>query len=121
MAFSDPQSVTVTSGGATSVPRTGSAAGAGTFLSNDGTVKLSVANTYGKRTRRVARIDLSKIAPDPLISSNNIKYTGSVYLVVDQPLTGFSVAELQTLVTGLTSWLTASSGAHITQLLGGEN
>jgi len=122
MAFSDPQSVTIgTAPGTVSVPRTGSGVGTGIFLSNDTTVKLSIANTYGKRTRRVARIDFSKIAPDPLISANNIKYTSAVYLVVDQPLTGFSVAELKDIITGLTTWLTASTGAHITQLLGGEN
>jgi hypothetical protein len=122
MAFSDPQSVTIGSTpGTVSLPRTASSVGGGVFDSNDGTVELSVANSYGKRTRRTARINLSKIAPDPLISSNNIKYSSSVYVVVDAPVTGFTVAELKDLMTGLTTWLTASSGAHITQLLGGEN
>jgi len=120
--FSDPQSVTIgTTIGTVSLPRTGAGSGTGVFDSNDGTVELSVANSYGKRTRRTARINLSKIAADPLISSNNIKYSTSCYLVVDAPITGFTVAELKDLVTGLTTWLTASTGAHITQLLGGEN
>lgn len=122
LAFSDPQSVTIgTTPGAVSLPRTANGNGSGVFDSNDGTVELSVANSYGKRTRRTARLDFSKIAPDPLIAANNIKYSSSVYIVVDQPITGFSVAEMKDIVTGLTTWLTASSGAHITQLLGGEN
>lgn len=122
MAFSDPQSVTIgTTPGAVSLPRTASNSGAGGFTSNDGNVQLSVANSYGKRTRRTARLDLSKIAADPLISANNIKYSTSVYIVVDQPITGFSVAEMKDLITSLATWLTASSGAHITQLVGGEN
>jgi len=122
MAFSDPQSVTIgTTPGTVSLPRTGSGIGTGTFLTNDTTVKLTVSNAYGKRTRRVARIDFSKIAPDPLISANNIKYGTAVYLVVDQPLTGFSTAEMKDIVTGLCTWLTASTGANITKLVGGEN
>jgi len=122
MAFSDPQSVTIgTTPGTVSVPRTSQGINQGAFTSNDGTVGLSVAHSYGKRTRRTARVDLSKIAPDPLISSNNIKYGASAYLVIDQPVTGFSAAEIKDLVTSLTTWLTASSGAHITQLAGGEN
>lgn len=122
MAFSDPQSVTIgTTPGAVSLPRTGNGIGVGIFQSNDTTVKLTVSNTYGKRTRRVARVDFSKIAADPLVSANNIKYSTSVYLVVDQPITGFSTAEMKDIITGLSTWLTASSGAHITQLVGGEN
>lgn len=120
MAYSDPQSVTVT-GSASSLARTGSGINAGTFTSNDGTVALQVSSAYAKRTRRTARINLNKIAADPLISAQNIKYSASVYLVVDAPPTGFTVAELTTLVTGLTTWLTTSSAANTIKLLGGEN
>lgn len=121
MAFADPQSVTPTGGSATSLPRTSSGINSGVFTTNDGTMDLSVSHTYGKRTRRVIRLDFSKIAPNPLISAQNIKYSMSTYLVVDLPVTGFSVADAQAIVGGLTAYLTASSGARVTQLLGGEN
>jgi hypothetical protein len=120
MAFSDPQSVTVT-GSASSLARTGSAIGSGSFSSNDGTVSLAVSSAYGKRVRRTARINLSKIAADPLVSANNIKYSASAFIVVDAPITGFTVAELTTLIHGLSTWLTASSDANAIKLLGGEN
>jgi hypothetical protein len=45
----------------------------------------------------------------------------SVYLVVDTPKTGYTVAEQKQIVDALTAYLTASSGARATQLLGGEN
>jgi hypothetical protein len=45
----------------------------------------------------------------------------SAYLVVDVPSTGYSVAEQKQIVDALTAYLTASSGAKVTQLLGGEN
>lgn len=120
MAFSDPQSVTINAV-ANSLPRISSGINAGTFQKDDGNVKLSVSHTYGKRTRRTIRLDYSKIAADPLISAQNIKYSMSTYLVIDTPVTGFTVAEAKQIIDALTLYLTASSGARVTQLLGGEN
>jgi hypothetical protein len=119
MAFADPQTVTINAVAQT-LPRVGSAAGAGAFQKDDGTVKLSMAHTYAKRTRRTVRLDHSKIAADPLISAQSIKYSMSAYLVIDMPITGYTVAEAKQIVDGLTAYLTASSGARVTQLLGGE-
>lgn len=120
MAFSDPQIVTIDDANV-SLPRTSSGTNAGAFTSNDGTVGLSVSSSLGKRVRRTARINHSKIAPDPLISSQNIKYSMSVYVVADVPVTGYTVAEQADILAGLTTWLNASSGANTTKLLGGEN
>lgn len=120
MAFSDPQSITI-SGTANSLPRTGSGSASGTFVKDDGTVKLSVSHTYGKRTRRLIRVDHRKIAPDPLQPATNVPYTASVYMVVDAPSAGYSNAELKAIVDGFTAYLTASTGARVTQLLGGES
>lgn len=120
MAFADPQSVTINAV-AQSLPRTSSGVNAGIFTKDDGNVKLSVSHQYGKRTRRTLRLDFSKIAADPLVSAQNIKYSMSAYLVVDLPITGFTVAEAKQIVDALTAYLTASSGARATQLLGGEN
>jgi len=124
MAFADPQSVTINAV-AISLPRTGfgtaSNPNAGVFTSADGNTVLSVSDSYGaKRTRRTIRIDSSKIAADPLISAQNIKYSMSAYVVVDIPVTGFTVAEQKLVTDGFFAYLTASSGAKMTQLLGGE-
>lgn len=120
MAFADPQSVTINTV-ANSLPRTASGINAGVFTKDDGNVKLSVSHQYGKRTRRTLRLDFSKIAADPLISAQSIRYSMSAYLVIDTPITGFTVAEAKQIVDGLTAYLTASTGARVTQLLGGEN
>jgi hypothetical protein len=45
----------------------------------------------------------------------------SCYIVVDIPVQGYTVVEQKQIVDGLTAYLTASSGARVTQLLGGEN
>jgi len=120
LAFTDPQSVTI--GGVTSsLPRTGSGPNTGTFKSNDGLITLQVSSQYGKRTRRTLRLEHSKVAPDPLISSTNVKYSATVYMVVDTPVTGYTVAQQKEIVDAFAAFLTASSGANVTKLLGGEN
>jgi len=120
MAYADPQSVTINAV-AQSMPRISSGVNTGSFQKSDGTVKLSVSHSYGKRTRRVIRIDHSKIAADPLLAGINVKAKFSCYLVVDVPDTGYTVTEQQQVVDGFTAYLTASSSAKVTQLLGGEN
>lgn len=120
MAYSDPQSVTVL-GATNSLPRTGSGVGVGTFTKDDGTVLLNVAHQYGKRIRRQAKITISKISADPLLTNVNVRLSASFYLVVDVPNQGFSLTEQLSGVTGLCGWLTAASNANALKLLGGEN
>lgn len=121
MSFADPQSVTINAV-ANSLPRTSTQGATGIFTKDDGTRKLTVSHAYGKRTRRTIRLDDYKVAADPLTPANNIKNSMSTYLVVDLPAAGgYTVAEAKLIVDGLTAYLTASSGAKVTQLLGGEN
>lgn len=120
MAYTDPQSVTINAVAQT-LARTSSGVNAGIFRKDDGTVILSFAHSYAKRTRRTVRIDFTKIAADPLISAQSIRYSMSAYLVIDQPITGFTVAEAKQIVDALTLYLTTSSGANVTKLLGGES
>lgn len=82
---------------------------------------MTVSHAFGRRNRRTIRIDHSKIAADPLQPSVNGRYSMSTYIVCDTPLVGYSNAEIKQIVDGLTAYLTASTGARVTQLLGGEN
>jgi hypothetical protein len=120
MAFADPQTFTINAV-ANTLPRISSGINVGTFQKDDGTVKANVSHSYGKRTRRSLRLDFQKLAPNPLISAQNILYSMSTYIVVDVPVTGFTIAEQKQIVDALTGYLTASSGSKVTQLLGGEN
>jgi hypothetical protein len=118
--LADPQTVTINAVAQTlaSIAR---GVNTSTYQKDDGNVKLGISHQYGKRTRRTARLDFSKIAADPLISAQNIKYSMSAYLVIDTPITGFTVAEAKQIVDALTAYLTASSGAVVTKILGGES
>jgi len=120
MSFADPQSVTINAV-AISLPRTSSGVNTGVFTSADGLTRESVSHSYGKRTRRTIRLDVSKIGADPLLPTVNTKFSASVYLVVDAPAAGYTNTELKQAADGFLAVLTASSGAKLTQLLGGEN
>jgi hypothetical protein len=120
MSFSDPQSVTI-SGSAKSLPRVSSGQDSGKFATADQLTKLTVSHNYGKRTRHMIRLDDSKIAADPLAAGQNIPVSMSAYLVVDVPLTGYDQTAQKAVVDALTAYLTASTGARVAQLLGGEN
>lgn len=118
--LSDPQSMTINAV-AKSLPRVVAGVNTGGFSMDDGTLKLNISHTYGKRTRRMVRVDFSKIAADPLVSAQNIKYSMSTYLVFDTPITGFTVAEAKQVIDGFLAYMSASSGAVITKVLGGES
>jgi hypothetical protein len=120
MAFTDPQSVTI-SGSAISLPRTSTGQNGSEYQSADGLVKLSANSQYGRRTRRVLRIDHSKITADPFIPAQNTKVSMSNFIVFDVPVVGYTNAEALAVYAGFKAAFTASSDALITKLLGGES
>lgn len=122
MALTDPQAITIAPASALSLPRTGVGINKSDYVSADGLVKLSLAHTYGRRTRRVMRVDHSKIAPDPFRPAENVKVSMSLYMVFDIPPTGaYTNTELLAIYTGFKGLYTASSDGLVTKLLGGES
>ncbi len=117
--FADPQSVTINAV-ANSLPRTQAGIDAGVFTKDDANVKLNIKHTYSGRVRRMTRLDFRKVAADPLSTGYNKEYSMSTYLVIDTPLVGFTIAEQKQIVDALTLWLTTSTGANVTKVLGGE-
>lgn len=118
--FTDPQSVTI-SGSAISLPRTSSGVNAGTYTSNDSATALLISSAYGKRVRRAIAIQVKKYATDPAVPSQNVPVSATIRLTVDQPVQGYTVAELTAVIVGFLANLTASTNANIGHLLGGEN
>lgn len=120
MSFSDPQSLTINAVPNT-LPRISSGPNSGAFSNADGTVRMSVSHAYGKRIRRTMRVDASKIGTDPVYPGQNVRSSMSVYIVVDTPVVGYTVTEAKQVVDALVAKLSASTGASVAQLLGGEN
>jgi hypothetical protein len=121
MSLSDPQTVTIAA--ATSpLPRTSVDKDESEYTSGDGLIKLSVSHSYGKRTRRLIRIDHAKMAPDAFRPSENVQVGMAVYTVFDLPgKGGYNAAEALAVYTGFATLLSASSYATVTKLLGGES
>lgn len=121
MALADPQSVTINAV-ANSLPRVSQAGTSSEYRKDDGNVTLSISHQYGRRTRRAVRLQHKKIAADPLTAGINVEASMSVTLVIDTPKVNFyTVAEAKQIVDALTAYLTASSGAKVTSVLGGES
>lgn len=120
MSFTDPQSVTI-SGTTISLPKVNSLQNGSEYLSADALVRLTAQHSYGRRNRRVLRLDHSKIAPTLENASINAKASMSCYLVFDTPVTGYTNADALAVYLGLKTQMAASSDLLITKLLGGES
>lgn len=118
--FADPQSVTINAV-AVSLPRTGMGLSGGSFQASDGNTNLVISHTIAKRNRHLLRLNVQKTTTDPLLPSTNQVVSMSAYVVVDVPKNGYSAAEQKQVVDALVAYLAASSGAKVTQLLGGES
>jgi len=120
MSFADPQSITI-SAVTTPLPRVDVGSNKSSYLSADALIAESASSTYGKRTRRVLRVDHSKITTDPFIPAQNVKVSMSNYIVFDLPPAGYTNAEALAVYAGFKAQFTASSDLLITKLLGGES
>lgn len=121
MALADPQSVTINAVAQT-LPRVSTGQNMSEYKKDDGYVSLVVSHQYGRRIRRAGRLQHKKIAADPLSAGQNVEAGVSVTLVIDTPKVNFySNTELKQIVDGFLAYLTASSGAKVTQILGGES
>lgn len=120
MAFSDPQAITINAV-ALSLARVDQDP-QGKFVTSDGLVEEVIGQQAAGtgRYRRLLRLNHSKIAANPFDSSLNAKYNMAVYVVVDVPQVGYTVTEQKQVTDGFMTYLTASSGARMLQLLGGE-
>jgi len=119
MSFTEPLSVTL-SGSTSSLPRTGGGEHDGEYTSADGLIQVTASHNYGKRVRRMLRLDIKKIAPDPFRPDENREVSMSCYMVFDVPEDGFTVTEQQAAYAAFKGLATASSDLLITKVLGGE-
>jgi len=120
MSFADPQTVTI-SAVPIALPRTSVGEDESEYTSGDGLVKLTASHSYGKRDRRLLRLDHAKMSSDPYRPTENVKVAMSVYMVFDLPKAGYTAAEALAVYAGFKTQYTASSDALISKLLGGES
>lgn len=117
--FADPISITINAI-AKSLARTGTGLDQGSFSTSDRSHRLSVAHSYGRRNRRVMKLQVDSLVANPLISGQNVNQTMSCHLVIDTP-PGYDATTAKQVVDGFVAYLAASSGAAVTKVLAGES
>lgn len=111
--LTSPQTVTI-NGAASTCNKVEENKNSSIYRTDDGNVSLTVSHQESKsRFRRMARIDKRIIAADPLTAVNAYQKLG-VYVVIDEPTTGFADADIAFVVEALKTWL---SGANQLALL----
>jgi hypothetical protein len=120
MALADPQTITI-SAATSSLPRVSVDETESEYLSSDGLIKMTVSHSYGKRQRRLVRVDHAKLTADPYKPAENVRVGSAVYTVFDMPPAGYTDAEMLAIWVGFNTQLTAASNAVVTKILGGES
>lgn len=116
--FATPLSVTV-SGSAKSLERTGSDLNSSNYSTADGSYRVTTSHSLGRRYRHLIKLGHSSLVANPLISGQNISQDVSVHLVIDTP-PGYDTSAMKADVDGFLAFLSATSGAVVTKLLGNE-
>lgn len=114
--YTDPQVVTVATV-ANSLAAISRGENQSVYRSADETLTLQISHSYGKRRRRLVRMDHKKTAADPL-SAQTAEVSAGFQFVIDEPTFGYTDSELRDLVAGLTTWL---SSANVLKLAAGES
>jgi hypothetical protein len=117
--FADPFTITVNAI-EKSLGRTGTGIDTAAYSTGDRAYRVLISHSYGKRTRRMAKMVHDSLVANPLVSGQNINQTVSCHLVVDAP-PGYDTTLLKQDVDGYLAWLAASSGAAVAKLLAGES
>lgn len=118
--FADPQELDWDSATYT-LPRIGADLNAGAFKGADAKFELNMSHAYGKRTRRVVRLDYKILAADVMDSSLNVPYSMAVYTVADVPNVGISLLAQKDVVNSYLEWMTNTSNANAMKWLEGQS
>jgi predicted peroxiredoxin len=123
MALTDPQKFKEVAGTEVTAPRVSSGDFKSIYETSDGLNVLSISTQESNsvRKRHLVRIDVNKLATNPYEETKKQNISMSVYLVVDRPVAGFTVAEAKKLVEGLVGLLSASTYSLTEKVLGGES
>jgi hypothetical protein len=117
--YADPITITVNAV-AKVCPRVFTPAGPSTFKMNDDEFKVEIShqNVKGRRERHLIRVTQRKIGADPLVPATNLESKMSAYLVLDNPLTGYSDTEQGYLISALAAFIT--NATNLSKFVGGE-
>jgi hypothetical protein len=117
--FTDPQTVTI-SGSAKTLNGVSSTADGKKYATSDRAHQMTISHSYGRRHRHTLRLQVDTLVASPLIAGQNVTQSMTAYLTVDVP-PGYDTATAKAVLDGLLANLSATSGANLTKLVGGES
>lgn len=118
--FTEPLVLTV-GGSAKSLNRTGTNDVGSKYATADTAYRVTINHENTKtRSRHVIRVDFDSLVANPLITGQQVPQSMSVWLAVNTNR-GYDTATAKAVVDALVAYLTATSGANVTKLLGGES
>jgi peroxiredoxin family protein len=122
MALTDPAKFKEVAGTEVTAPRISTGDKVSVYETSDGLNKLTISTQeINGRLRHLCRVDTSKLTTNIYEESKKQSVTTSVYLVIDRPENGFTVAECVKQIEGLFGFLSATSYANATKILGRES
>lgn len=122
MAFLDPQSITIGTDPALTLPRQITGTVVGKFTSPDGVVELTLdPRNTAKRRRNVARLYHSKVINDPLVVGISTREGYMVSITIDRPFGLVTDAEVLADLKALITWGSAATDTNFKKLIAGEN
>lgn len=123
MALTDPQKFKEVAGTEVTAPRVSTGNFKSVYETSDGLNMLTVSTdeTNSNRLRHLVRIDVSKLTTNPFEEAKKQTVSMSVYLVIDRPTAGFTVAEAKKLVEGLVGLVSGSTYSLTEKVLGRES
>jgi hypothetical protein len=99
--FADPLAITI-DGATSSLPRVQQDGRKSIYQKNDQTLTETISHTTSnQRTRSLVKVEERKIVADPLISDKSDYDNASFQIVLERPIYGFSLAELQKIWAGI--------------------
>lgn len=123
MALTDPQKFKEVAGTEVTAPRVSTGDFKSVYTTSDGLnrLTLSTSESASNRKRHLVRIDVEKLTTNIYEESKKQSVSMSVYLVIDRPDNGYTVAEAKKLVEGLVGLISASTYSLTEKVLGGES
>lgn len=122
MAFADPVTLSIDTA-AYSLARITTGGTDGKFISDNGNVVLSIVPSTNRSGRKVsaARLTVSKVTTDPLVSTTNQRVSQTVTVAFNNPAYGFTATETINALKGLIAALESGSDANFKKFLNQES
>lgn len=120
MAFEDPQ---VLDGIDLDLTRVSVGDNKSIYVSPAGDAKVTISHIYGKRTRRMFRLDYEKVVDNPLMDGVSTYENCAAYIVLDAPPRGLDNSDLRKVLLDVSVQFenTTEGNARAAKFLGGQS